>query len=222
MAPALPDNLYLESLDVGAAPLVRHFLQRLDLHGLFQRHLPVLPGRPPALPTATVLNVLLTNLLLARQPLYALPDWAARRVPEFLDLLPGQAALLNDDRLGRALDHLQRADRASLLTALVRHTVQEFALDLSEFHQDTTTVTFSGDYADQWPVTHTDRPPRITFGYNKDHRPDLKQLLYSSTISDDGAVPLHCKVYDGNTTDDAVHRDTCVSVGQEVGHFIGQ
>jgi transposase len=218
MAPALPDNLYLESLDVGAAPLVRHFLQRLDLHGLFQRHLPVLPGRPPALPTATVLNVLLTNLLLARQPLYALPDWAARRVPEFLDLLPGQAALLNDDRLGRALDHLQRADRASLLTALVRHTVQEFALDLSEFHQDTTTVTFSGDYADQWPVTHTDRPPRITFGYNKDHRPDLKQLLYSSTISDDGAVPLHCKVYDGNTTDDAVHRDTWTFLRPLVGH----
>jgi transposase len=218
MAPARPDDWHLESLEVGAAPLVRHFLQRLDLHGLFERHLPVLPGRPPALPSPTVLCLLVTNLLLARQPLYALPDWAARRVPEFLDLLPGQAALLNDDRFGRALDHLQRADRASLLTALVRHTVQEFAIDQSEFHQDTTTVTFSGDYADQLPATRTDRPPRITFGYNKDHRPDLKQLLYSITISDDGAVPLHCKLYDGNTTDDAVHRDTWTFLRQLVGH----
>jgi transposase len=147
-------------------------------------------------------------LLLARQPLYAVADWAARRVPEFLGLQPSQATLLNDDRFGRALDHLQRADRASLLTALVRHLVQEFALDLSEFHQDTTTVTFCGDYADQLPATHAERPPRITFGYNKDHRPDLKQLLYSITISDDGAVPIHCKLYDGNTTDDAVHLDT--------------
>jgi transposase len=215
---ALPDHLHLESLDVGAAPLVHHFLQRLALHELFQQHLPVLPGRPPALPSATVLCLLVRNLLLARQPLYALPDWAARRVPEFLGLQPGQAALLNDDRLGRALDHLQRADRASLLTALVRHVVAAFAIDLSEFHQDTTTVTFSGDYADQPDATRTDRPPRITFGYNKDHRPDLKQLLYSITISDDGAVPLHCKLYDGNTTDDAVHLDTWSFLRQLVGH----
>ena len=98
----LPDELHLESLEVGAAPLVRHFLHRLDLHGLFERHLPVLPGRLPALPSATVLCLLVTNLLLARQPLYALPHWAARWAPEFLGLQPGQAALLNDDRLGRA------------------------------------------------------------------------------------------------------------------------
>ena len=149
----LPDELHLESLEVGAAPLVRHFLQRLDLHALFERHLPVLPGRPPALPSATVLCLLVTNLLLARQPLYALPHWATRRVPELLGLQPGQAALLNDDRLGRALDHLQRADRASLLTALVQHLVGAFAIDLSEFHQDTTTVTFSGDYGTQPDAT---------------------------------------------------------------------
>jgi hypothetical protein len=57
----LPDELHLESLEVGAAPLVRHFLHRLDLHGLFERHLPVLPGRLPALPSATVLCLLVTN-----------------------------------------------------------------------------------------------------------------------------------------------------------------
>jgi transposase len=214
----LPDDLHLESLEVGAAPLVRHFLHRLDLHALFERHLPVLPGRPPALPSATVLCLLVTNLLLARQPLYALPHWATRWVPELLGLQPGQAALLNDDRLGRALDHLQRADRASLLTALVQHLVGAFAIDLSEFHQDTTTVTFSGDYGTQPDATRGDRPPRITFGYNKDHRPDLKQLLYSITISADGAVPLHCKLYDGNTTDDAVHIDTWLFLRQLVGH----
>jgi transposase len=214
----LPDDLHLESLEVGAAPLVRHFLHRLDLHGLFERHLPVLPGRLPALPSATVLCLLVTNLLLARQPLYALPHWAARWAPEFLGLQPGQAALLNDDRLGRALDHLRRADRASLLIALVQQVVGAFAIDRSEFHQDTTTVTFSGDYAAQADASRADRPPRITFGYNKDHRPDLKQLLYSITISADGAVPLHCKLYDGNTTDDAVHIDTWLFLRQLVGH----
>jgi transposase len=208
----------LESLEVGAAPVVARFLSRLQLPPLFAQHLPALPGRQPALSSAVVLGLLLSNLLLARQPLYALAAWAARRVPEHLGLQPGQVALLNDDRLGRALDHLQRADRASLLTALVRHTVREFRIDLSELHQDTTTVTFAGDYADQPAPATANRPPRITFGYNKDHRPDLKQLLYGITISADGAVPVHCKTYDGNTSDDQVHRDTWDFLRGLVGH----
>jgi transposase len=216
--PPLPAGIRLESLEVGAAPLVRLFLDRLNLPTLFGRHLPPLPGRPPALPSATVLGVLLTNLLLARRPLYALSEWASRRSPEHLGLQPGQAALLNDDRVGRALDHLQRADRASLLTALIVHAVRAFGIELTELHQDTTTVTFSGAYAGQAPAGQEARPPRITFGYNKDHRPDLKQLLYSIAISTDGAVPVHCKVYDGNTTDDQVHHDTWLFLREIIGH----
>jgi transposase len=164
------------------------------------------------------LGVLLANLLLARQPLYALADWSGRRVSEHIGLQPGQVGMLNDDRAGRALDHLHKADRASLLVALVRRAVTEFAIDLSEQHQDTTTVTFSGQYANQAPAEQADRPPLITFGYNKDHRPDLKQLLFSVTISADGAVPVHCKIYDGNTTDDQVHRDTWMFLRALVGH----
>src|SRR5262245_65010655 len=86
----------LESLEVGATPLVRHFLGRLHLPQLFERHLPTLPGRQPTLPSAITLGVLLTNLLLARQPLYAIPAWVAQRVPEHLGLRPDQIALLND------------------------------------------------------------------------------------------------------------------------------
>jgi transposase len=133
-------------------------------------------------------------------------------------LLPGQAVQLNDDRCGRAMDHLRRADRASLLTDLVLHVIREFTIDMSEHHQDTTTVTFSGEYADQAAAEEAARPPRITFGYNKDHRPDLKQLLYSITISADGAVPVHFKTYDGNTTDDQVHRETWDFLRKIIGH----
>jgi transposase len=217
MLSPLPEDVRLESLEVGAAPLVCHFLRRLNLPALFAQHLPRLPGRQPELDTAAVLCVLLSNLLLARQPLYALPAWAARRVPESIGLLAGQLEQLNDDRFGRALDHLRRADRASLLTALVLRAVREFDIDMSEMHQDTTTVTFSGAFDQQPALDVADRPPRITFGYNKDHRPDLKQLLYSITISADGAVPVHCKTYDGNTTDDQVHIETWTFLKQIIG-----
>jgi hypothetical protein len=45
-------------------------------------------------------------------------------------------------------------------------------------------------------------------GHSKDHRPDLKQLIYSLTISADGAVPVHYKTYPGNRTDDTTHIQT--------------
>ena len=207
-----------ESLEIGATPLVYHFLHRLQLTQLFQRHLPTLRGHPPKLSSAACLSVLVTNLLLAREPLYALEAWAARRVPEHLGLELDEVAAINDDRIGRALDHLRRADRASLLTALVVHTLREFNIGMEEFHQDTTTVTFSGQYSEQPPQDQASRPPHITFGYNKDHRPDLKQLVESITISADGAVPVHFKIYDGNTSDDQVHRETWLFLKRIVGN----
>jgi len=208
----------LESLEVGATPVLAHLLDRLQWTDLLDQHLPALPGRQPALPSALTLALLVHNLVVARQPLYAIPAWVARRVPQHLGLQPDQVGLLNDDRIGRALDHLYRADRASLLTALVLHAIREFDIEMTELHQDTTTVTVHGVYDGQPPADQPDRPPRVTFGYNKDHRPDLKQLVYSITISADGAVPVHCKVYDGNTTDDSVHQDTWGFLRQVIGH----
>src|ERR1700693_365094 len=210
--PAVSGQTRLEVLQVGAAPLVRHFLDLLDLPGLLERHLPHLPGRQPDLPTSTVLLLLLGNLLLSRKPLYGIPAWAASFVPEHLGLLAGQVALLNDDRCGRALDHLFRADRASLFTAITLRAIRIFQLALNQLHQDTTTVTVSGEYRGQPPATQSGRPARICRGYNKDHRPDLKQLLFRSTITADGAVPVHCKIYDGNTTDNEVHRDSWLAL----------
>ena len=118
--------------------------------------------------------------------------------PAALDLTAEQVAALNDDRIGRALDELFASDRTALLTDFVVHRVREFEVRLDELHNDSTSLTFQGDYqhADGHEVdgipTH-----RITFGHNKDGRPDLKQLLWILTVSSDGAVPVHFKVDHG-------------------------
>jgi len=59
--------------------------------------------------------------------------------------------------------------------------------------------------------------PVITHGFNKDHRPDLKQLLYILTISADGAVPIAYRSADGNTVDDVTHIETWDSLVSLVG-----
>jgi transposase len=216
--PALPDGTRLEILQVDAAPIVRHLLDRLDLPGLFERHLACLPGRQADVPSSTILCVLISNLLLCREPLYAMSSWASTFAPQHLGLLPGQAELLNDDRCGRAVDHLFRSDRASLFTAIVLGAIKNYELGLRQFHQDTTTVTFSGEYAEQPPATDSNRPVRITRGYNKDHRPDLKQLVYDRTVTADGAVPIRCNILDGNTADDTVHQRNWLALRDLLGH----
>ena len=41
----------------------------------------------------------------------------------------------------------------------------------------------------------------VTFGYSKDHRPDLKQVMIYLMSSQDGDVPLLAKTVAGNTSD---------------------
>jgi transposase len=218
MAVELAD-VTLESLEVGASPVVLHLLKRMRLQELLERFLPpAATGAPAKLSCAATLTALVSHLLLCRRPFYALSDWFARRVPECLGLDPEAILLLNDDRFGRSVCDLFEADTASLLAAVVLHVVPEFEIELQQLHNDSTSITFDGKYNNQADDSEEDRPPLITFGYNKDHRPDLKQLLYCLSVSADGAVPIHVKTYDGNTSDDVTHQETWLFLRDLVGH----
>jgi transposase len=199
----------LTSYRVAALPILDGILRRLRLEAFLRDHLPREDARS-RVSTATGLMVLVKNLLISREPLYGIGEWAARHVPELLGLTPTQLAALNDDRVGRCLDRLFDADIPSLTLAVVTHAVAEFGVDLDELHNDSTTVTFHGDYeaADHERTLRGKLRLAITHGHNKDHRPDLKQLLYILTVSCDGAVPVHFRVESGNASDDRSHIDT--------------
>jgi len=203
-----PGGFTLVSHTLGGLPLVNHLLRRLRFEEFLARHLP--PPDPRAeLPPSAALGVLTRNLVLARAPLYGLGEWARGWVPALLGLPPEQVAFLNDDRVGRALDRLFDADPRALLTALVVHMVKEFQVSLEQLHNDSTSLTLHGEYAEATGRLVRGRPTLVvTFGHNKDHRPDLKQLLWILTVSADGAVPVHVKVADGDTEDSTTHRET--------------
>lgn len=202
----MPSALALESRRIAGLPLVNAVLDRLGLDRLLCG---AIPDRGH-LPAARALGVLLRSIALHdRQPVYTLAEWASSVEPSLLGLEDGEAETLNDDRVGRALDRLFDADRAALMTELVLRTLREFEVDLDQLHNDSTTLTLTGDYrgADGEPVRG--KPTlKVTYGYNKDHRPDLKQLLFILTVSADGAVPVHYRAMDGNTADVATHIDT--------------
>jgi len=154
--------------------------------------------------------LLLKNVLLCREPLYGVGEWAARYAPEVLGFAETQLPSLNDDRVGRCLDRLFQSDVSSLVLTLATHVVAEFQVDLDELHNDSTTITFHGAYEDAAQEEKRGQRTRmaITWGYNKDHRPDLKQLLFILTVARDGAVPVYFQVASGNVVDDQTHRAT--------------
>ena len=197
-------------------PLLNGFLDRLQIEALFGQFVPSMDRRLKLAP-AVGLGVLLRNILLAREPLYSLTDWAQRFDGALLGL-PTDATSFNDDRVGRCLDALFLADRTALMTALVVGAVHVLKLDLNELHNDSTSISFSGNYvaADGTPrkgrATH-----RITHGHSKDHRPDLRQLLFVLTTTADGGVPIWSHVDHGNTSDDGTHIATWDTLRQLTG-----
>jgi transposase len=200
-------DLELESRLLGGLPLVNVFYDRLGIDRLLAAHVPG-DARLRVSPAAA-LGVVIRNLVVRHAPVYALGEWAGRYDPVTVGLAADEAELLNDDRVGRMLARLFDADRASLLTRLVLDAVETFDIDLSRLHNDSTSIKLSGAYDTADGQERGGKPtPAARYGFSKDHRPDLKQLVWMLTVTADGAVPIAFRVADGNTADVTTHIDT--------------
>ena len=211
-------SLQLVSRWIGGLPLVNALLDRLDVASLLDRHVAAGDAREKVPPAAT-LGALLRNLTLAKEAIYAQGELVRRCEPALVHLSPEAAAAMDDDRLGRALDRLFDADRASLMTEVVLRAIRTFGVRTDELHNDSTTVTVHGRYRRAvGRLVRGKRTLRLARGFNKDHRPDLKQLLWQLTISADGAVPVHYRVWDGNVPD----VDTHLEVWRDLVRILGR
>jgi len=206
----------LETQMIGPLPIVNHFIDRIGLDNILDNHLVAANNRK--IKPAQTIGVLLRNIIIHRMPMYDLQEWASKYRTDLFGLEPDQLRSLNDDRIGRDLDMLFDADRASLLTEVIVKTIKEFELELTRFHTDSTTITFHGFYKDatgDWK--RGKKSIKITFGHNKDHRPDLKQLMWFLTVTSDGAVPIHYKSADGNAGESPTYIETWNILGKLVG-----
>lgn len=200
-------ELDLDSRLLAGLPIVNAFYDRLGIDRLLQTHIPG-DARLRVSPAAA-LGVVIRNLVVRHAPVYALGEWAGRYDPDQVGVRAEDIAVLNDDRVGRMLARLFDADRASLLTRLVVDVVETFDIDLSRLHNDSTSIKLSGAYDTAAGRERGGKPtPAVRHGFSKDHRPDLKQLVWILTVTADGAVPIAFRVADGNTADVTTHIDT--------------
>jgi transposase len=170
----------------GAVWLGWRLWQALGLDRLCEELLP--PGRE-AVPWPVVASVLvLARLCDPSSELHIAETWYRGTALE--DLLGLPSALVNEDRLYRALDRLL-PHKTAIEQHLRSRLGELFALDYELLLYDVTSTYFEGL---AW------RNPQAQRGYSRDHRPDCKQVNIALVVTRDG-LPLGYEVFAGNRAD---------------------
>ena len=172
---------------LGALPVVAGFCSRLKIRDVIDGACPV---RDLAeLTHGQVIEALVANRLTSPSPLVHVQSWARDwAVGEALGVEPG---LLNDDRIGRALDaiapHLDQIAGSVGVAA-----IGAFGIDVTRMHWDMTSISVHGEYAQ-----NEDGFAAPKFGHPKDRRLDLKQVQAGIAVSGDGGIPVFHRAFDG-------------------------
>lgn len=126
--------------------------------------------------------------------------------------------------MGRVLDKLYSTGLEQLFTSIALKAAKKYGVSTHSVNLDSSSFHVHGKYEGELPkVTFISgelkrdkpngsdieekvapSPIEITYGYSRDHRPDLKQFIVDLISSGDGDVPLFLRVADGNEADKAV------------------
>ncbi len=126
---------------VGPLLLVEHFLRELNVKVTVDQALP--RSARSILSVGEVVCALVASRLCSPSPLYDVAGWASgAAVHELLGIPP---ALLNDDRLGRALETFA-VYAEDLRSRVAAGAIERFGIAAGRLHVDLTTVGVSGAY----------------------------------------------------------------------------
>ncbi len=133
---------------------------------------------------------------------------------------------LNDDKLARVLDKLHEAGLTSLFVEIALRVAEDEGVGLDRLHLDASSFGVHGRYLSEAGEKEKEEeeeeeeeehePIRITHGYSRDRRPDLKQFLVDLMVSGEGGVPVFFRAADGNESEAAVFGELIVDYRRHV------
>jgi transposase len=118
-----------------------------------------------------------------------------------VDVLIGEdvcAADFTDDTLARCLDDLYAAGVTEVFYGVAGHALQVYGISSQYVHLDSSSFHLHGAYESQEPEREA---ISITYGYSKDHRPDLKQVVVQLITHHKSALPVWFEALSGNSND---------------------
>lgn len=175
-------------------------------------------------PGHAVKAMILNGLGLVSAPLYLFSKFFEGKATEHLIGERIKPEHLNDDRLGRVMDKLYLTGLSQIFTSIALAAAKKFNVSTDTSHLDSSSFHVHGEYENTmpqvsfitgevnsdvpngtpWNQTVAPTPITITYGYSRDHRPDLKQFILDLICSGDGDVPFFIRVADGDESDKAV------------------
>jgi transposase len=152
--------------------------------------------------------MIINGLGFTSRPLYLEAQFfSSRPVNRFLEKDCEDA--INDDRLRRTLDRLFKFGCDPLFGSVASQAALRFGVSKKFRHLDSTSMQVHGEYEEKGFQL-------ITFGYSKDHRPDLKQFMIYLLSSQEGDVPLLAKTVAGNTSDKKLFRERLKEMQKQI------
>jgi len=203
------EKITVESLDHHG--ITAGFVNKLKLVERIDERLPISKKHGAILTHGQRVKAMIINGLgFTQSPIYLSSHFFEDKA---LSILFGEGVKhhhLNDDALGRTLDALYRYGVTELFAEIANEINQEFMpkIDRPHFHIDTTSLKLSGDYDVELNSDHDEQPPLPMFGHSKDHRPDLKQVMLSLTVSGPADLPVWFEGLNGNSQDKSNFHNT--------------
>lgn len=112
---------------------------------------------------------------------------------------------INDDVLGRGLDAIYKYGTTKLFSEIAFEIAQEHNLLGKTARLDTTSISLYGEFDG---CDRDEEAIDITYGYAKNKRYDLKQIILSLTNSGASGHPLWMETLSGNSSDKASFQET--------------
>lgn len=142
--------------------------------------------------------LILNALGFVGQALYLLPEYLDNKPVDLLIDPSLTAEDFNDDTLGRCLDDLYEAGVTEVFYKIAAHALDVYDLRPKFVHLDSSSFHLHGAYDPEEPERQA---ISVTYGYSKDHRPDLKQIVLQLITSHKSSLPVWLEVLSGNSND---------------------
>jgi transposase len=180
-------------------PVLGQLMNEMDLTGVINRVMGI-PGSQANIDVGTFVCLFIHHILGdINVKMYRMDEFfTGKAMPLLIPWKPDiDVDEINDDRAARVLDSIWKANPQKVFSAVVDAVIPLHSLETNSIHADTTSKSFYGAY--NKAIDGVDVPD-ITYGYPKDHRPDLKQIIFGIGTTSDG-VPIVSEVASGNESD---------------------
>ncbi|WP_425430026.1 IS1634 family transposase, partial [Desulfamplus magnetovallimortis] len=159
-----------------------------------------------------IAGMILNGLGFTQLPMSLTPKFFENKPLDILFREGIEASHFNRFKLGRALDDVHQYGIEALFSKIALHVCEKEGINMDYSHLDTSSFSLTGEY-----IPDSDENAiRITHGYSKDHRPDLKQAVLELVVTQDGAIPFICQCHDGNASDNTVFKDRVAGFVEQI------